>query len=80
MAKPCITCNAKLESAVGGWKTMQPYGGGEVQFIFSYGSTKFDDDIGATVFRGVICDDCASKIVNKMKRVNNANRKNPSKQ
>ena len=48
---------------------MQPHGGGEVQFVFAYGSEQFDLQCEPTVFRGVICDVCAAKYVNKMERV-----------
>lgn len=66
--KPCIICDKPLESVDIDWKNMQPHNGGEVKFIFSYGSTKFDDCFGSTVFRGVICDDCAEKLVSKMEK------------
>jgi hypothetical protein len=44
----------------------QPYGGGEVQFIFTYGSCKYDLSPGMTTFRGVLCDGCGEKFVDKM--------------
>ena len=70
MFKPCIICDEKLESVdPDSWESMQPYDGGEVRFIFCYGSKKFDDNFGSTVFRGVICDDCAEKLVNKMEKL-----------
>ena len=42
---------------------MQPNDGGEVQFIFSFGSSKYDLFMSGTKFRMVICDDCAEKII-----------------
>ena len=67
LLKPCIVCERLLGQALGlGWATMQPSEGGEVQFIFSYGSKKFDNNSGTTTFRGVICDDCAEEFVDKM--------------
>lgn len=65
--KPCILCDRQLEPATPyGWKYKQPYYGGEVRFIFSYGSTKFDKYPHSTIFTGYICDDCAEKCINKM--------------
>lgn len=64
--KPCVMCGKELESAIGGWETLQPYGGGEINLMFAYGSCKFDLSMHTTVFRGIICDDCAEKIVPKM--------------
>ena len=61
--KPCVVCGTKLSSVNEDWKHMQPYGGGEIQLIFSFGSTKYDLNIGATTFRGVICDGCAEKMM-----------------
>lgn len=78
MKRPCCICEKLLESALEGvyddpWKTLQPYGGGEINLIFGYGSTKFDLDMCGTLFKGIICDDCAEVIVGKMKRVNPEN-------
>lgn len=53
----CIMCHDPLEMF--DEKYCQPYGGGEIQLIFAYGSFKFDKHIGNTVFKGVICDNCA---------------------
>jgi hypothetical protein len=61
----CIFCEETLEPAFKDAK-YQPYEGGEVRFIFSFGSTKFDKCIGQTIYRAVICDHCASKFVNRM--------------
>lgn len=44
-----------------------PYEGGKVEFVFSFGSSKFDKCFGKTVYSGKICDHCASKFVHKMK-------------
>ena len=67
--KPCIICKKPLESVWDDWDHCQPADGGEVQFIFSYGSRKFDTNIDATVFQGVICDDCAEKLVVGMREL-----------
>lgn len=48
------------------WDTLQPHGGGEIQLIFGYGSTRFDHLCDGTVFRGIICDECAAKIVPRL--------------
>lgn len=66
--KPCIMCGKQLKCALPNddWSTNQPYGGGEVKFIFAYGSCKFDNNIYSTEFVGVICDDCAEKCVDNM--------------
>lgn len=71
--KPCVICNKELESALGDddWDSYQPYGGCEMKIIGNYGSTKFDEDIEGTVFRGIICDDCAEKLVPKMEKQKN---------
>jgi len=67
--KPCIACGRVLEPIEGTWKYMQPDEGGEVKLIFSYGSTKFDLHPHCSIFRGVICDDCAEKMMDKLERV-----------
>lgn len=64
--KKCVLCSKELEPALDDWETYQPYGGCEIKIIGSFGSTKFDENISSTVFRGVICDDCASKLVPEM--------------
>ena len=64
--KPCLLCKKMLESAFEDWKTNQPHGGGEIQLIFSYGSCKFDNNIGATTFKALICDECAENLVGDM--------------
>lgn len=64
--KPCIICDKPLECAFDDWATMQPHGGGEVRFVFSYGSKQFDLSMNRTEFIGVICDDCAKNYVDKM--------------
>lgn len=68
ITRPCTLCDKQLEPALEnlGWSNYQPNDGGELQFIFAYGSKKFDNHMGSTVFRGLICDDCAEKYVNKM--------------
>lgn len=66
--KPCIVCGGVLEPIGEDWEYMQPDGGGEVNLIFTYGSRKFDLHIAATIFRGVICDDCAEKMMDRLER------------
>jgi len=65
--RPCMICRQQLVSAMPGdaWKTIQPYGGGEVKFIFSYGSCKFDTFMSGTSFTGIICDDCAELCIDR---------------
>lgn len=62
----CIFCEEKLEIPIKEDK-YQPYEGGEVRFIFSFCSTKFDKCLGNTIYRGIICDNCASKFIKNMK-------------
>lgn len=66
-SKPCVFCGRKLRSIFDDWRTYQPDGGGEVQFIFSYGS-RWDTAVETTVFRGVVCDECAEKCMPRMER------------
>jgi hypothetical protein len=40
----------------------------EVRFVFGYGSCEYDDYPGATTFQALVCDTCASKYVDKMKK------------
>lgn len=65
----CVLCDKELELVA----RMQPYGGGEMRFIFAFGSEKFDWSPGATSFVGTVCDDCAEPITKKMQ----CNVKNP---
>lgn len=68
--KPCIACGKLLEPATPfGWSSMQPEDGGEVKLIFSYGSCKFDLEPDCTTFKGVICDDCAESMMDRLERV-----------
>jgi len=70
--KPCILCRKELESVSphdDDWENMQPFYGGEVQFIFSYGSAKFDNNPSSTVFKGVICDQCAESHIDLLEEV-----------
>ncbi len=63
----CLLCDKSMEESFdGAFKSYQPYGGGEIQFLFSYGSLKFDLNMETTVYRGFICDECAEKHVHKM--------------
>ena len=65
----CIICLKELECAVSDWDTNQPSGGGEVIFNFFYGSCKFDDHPWEpTIFRGIICDECAERLIVNMER------------
>lgn len=66
--RPCLFCGKMLESANEDWKYYQPYSGGEVQFIFAFGSTKFDDCCGGAIYRALVCDDCGQKYVPHMDR------------
>ncbi len=63
--RPCAVCGTMLERAIphGDWKDCQPHDGGEIKLIFCYGSTKFDMALEGTVFRGLICDGCAERII-----------------
>lgn len=69
--RPCLFCGKQLECAVDDWKSKQPYAGGEVQFIFSFGSTKFDNGMANTVYSALVCDDCAEKFVPQMTQETN---------
>lgn len=71
--RPCLFCQKELECAVDSWKTKQPYAGGEVQLIFSYGSTEYDLGMSNTVFSAYVCDECAKKLVPKMRQETNLN-------
>ena len=64
--RPCVFCGVLMEPALDDWATLQPRGGGEVRFVFAYGSCQFDDNVYPTEFRGIICDECAAKYVGKM--------------
>lgn len=66
LLKPCIICDKKLKSVFDDWKNMQPISGGEVTFVFSYGS-RFDNGSYES-FRGVICDDCAENSIERMEK------------
>lgn len=69
MTKPCLFCDKPLGDAGGNdFKTYQPYDGGEVRFVFAYGSGEYDLYPGRTEFRGLICDECAGKYVDRMQR------------
>jgi len=64
--RACVICGTVLTCAVNDWSTYQPYMGGEIRLVFSYGSCKFDNHMAETEFRGIICDDCGSELVPKM--------------
>lgn len=71
ITKPCIICDKELTdvfSAKGEslkyrkeWETMQPMKGGEINIYFAYGS-KLTDEL-CEKYTGVICDDCAEKLI-----------------
>lgn len=65
--KSCIICDKQLECAVGTWDTLQPHGGGEMRLFFDYGSLKHDECPNGAVFYTVICDECGTKLIDKMK-------------
>ena len=74
----CVFCETELKPAMSEafasvkeseCDPFQPWGGGEVQFIFAFGSTKFDDYMGGTVFRGVVCDDCAESKMHLLEKM-----------
>ena len=66
---PCVFCENPLEPAMpGGFDTVQPYDGGQVSFVFAYGSCKFDLAMGITRYDGLICDECAAKYIDRMKQ------------
>jgi hypothetical protein len=75
--RPCLFCKKKLEPALPPfesentdvWKTRQPWGGGEIRFVFCYGSTEYDLNMNRTEFGAYICDECASKFVPEMERL-----------
>lgn len=80
--RPCVFCDKQLEPACypdskEPWKYRQPYEGGEIQLHFAYGSAKFDLWPYTTTFAGLICDDCAEKIVGKMELLTEDWLKNP---
>lgn len=75
---PCILCDKVMDECMpNSFETRQPYAGGEIQFLFGYGSTKFDDNANGTRFVGMICDNCAEKYVEKMDRLTENHREFP---
>ena len=64
--KQCVLCEKELKPVGDNWDNLQPIDGGEIRFIFSYGSTEFDNHMGTTQYSGLICDKCAKKYVDKM--------------
>jgi len=64
-ARPCIMCGKLMECAVDTWDTNQPYGGGEMQLIFAYGSCKHDNSINSTVHTFLICDGCGTTLIER---------------
>lgn len=66
---PCVCCGLILEEVFdGSLANYQPYNGGQVSFVFSYGSCEYDECSGVTEFNGVICDKCASGFVQRMNK------------
>ena len=63
----CVCCGKQLESVWGAdWVSLQPNGGCEIQIIGSWGSKKFDINPNFTVFKGVVCDECAGMMTKQM--------------
>lgn len=70
--KPCVVCKKRLDPVNGDWDKYQPYQGCELKIIGSYGTdvSAFDKNgPGPTIYRGVICDDCALNFVGWMEEV-----------
>ena len=69
--KPCCVCGKQLENAMptGNWDCMQPWGGGEVIMHFAFGSHKFDHHVSGTCFNGVICDECAEGMMDRLEDI-----------
>lgn len=68
-SKPCLFCNKQLKPIyLGDLENLQPNEGGEVNFLFAYGS-HFDEFVGLTKYRALICDNCAEGYVNKMQKI-----------
>lgn len=65
MPTVCCTCGKQMELVND--NPGQPYDGGDIKITFSFGSAKFDTHIGCTVYDGLICDDCAEKLVSRMR-------------
>lgn len=66
--RPCVFCYKQMEPILSdkGWDSNQPWGGGEVHFIFSFGSVEFDRGMVCTKYSALICDDCASQYTDRM--------------
>ena len=67
----CLFCDKYLDLVsedTNSAKTYQPYSGGEVCFSFCYGSSEFDECVGLTNFRAILCDECAKKYIDKMNK------------
>lgn len=67
--KPCVICGIELECAVNNWDTWQPYGGGQINLSFGYGSCEHDHQFAPSSFNGVICDICARSLIQRMEPV-----------
>lgn len=65
--KQCIVCQKELYPIDDDWTHMQPRGGGEVRFTFSFGSVL--DDIPEPKYSGVVCDNCAESVLPYMERI-----------
>lgn len=61
----CCMCGKQMELVCD--RPGQPYDGGSIQITFGYGSAKFDKHIGFTAYDGLICDDCAEKLVPRLR-------------
>lgn len=67
MVAKCVLCRKELE--LFDEEHFQPFEGGEIQLIFSYGS-KFDEYPMAK-YRGFICDVCSEKLIPLMVKETN---------
>lgn len=67
-SKPCLFCGKPMGCAVNDWESLQPNGGGEVRFIFSFGSAEFDENVHSTVFKALVCDECGKRYVPQMQK------------
>jgi hypothetical protein len=65
MDTKCLLCLEEMEPSFPG-AIYEPEGGGQVVFVFRFGSKKFDNAPGQTQFHGVVCDACAERLVERM--------------
>ena len=67
-SKPCCLCKKPMYSALPDWSANQPVSGGEVIMYFGIGS-KLARNTDQTCFNGIICDECAKKLVGQMEDI-----------